>query len=263
MIRLGVGALALTALLTGCQQPKPAPVKGADAAITVAESTCPDDGPRLALTNICQGRVSPYFSEAASNPIPAPRADCMWIGQEVKSPDPNEALLLMAARCGDTTSSLEFSAGARSASLAVAVSAVHGPSRKGQELARVFLVGDQDAKKMILDMARQTTANKGEAAACAVRSVNASDTHMPPDAFVVDVSDAYKTANSLGQKAGETGQYAVCGQWGYNSGANAYWMVRGGYAVFVNNGKDPPDFDFGTLMVMRRGGEGQAFEAVE
>lgn len=178
----------------------------------------------------------------------------MWIGTEVASPDPNEALLLMAARCGDVTSSLEFSAGARSASLTVKDSAVFGPSRAGQELVRIFTTeGVADPKAMIQDMARQSTTNKQEAAACTLRPVTAEE-GLPKDAFVVDVTPAYKTAKGLGIGEGPDADYAVCGEWGYDG--IAYWLFRGGYAFHVNNGQDLPDFDFGTLTVMRKTAEG-------
>jgi hypothetical protein len=254
-VRLAFGAVALIGMaIVGCTQTAPSPgtgEKGAKGSI-VAANGCADGAARLAITNVCANQLAPFMTADAGPALGAPRPDCTWTGQEIKSPDDNEAFVVMAARCGAATSALEMSAGARSASFLVTESAVFGKDRVGQEMVRVFLVGDQDGKKMIQDLARQTTASKREAAACTLRPVGEGD-GMPKDGFVVDVTEAYKRANKLGQPTdGPGGGYAVCGDWGYQSEANAYWLIRGGYAFFINNGQDLPDFDFSTLTVMKR-----------
>jgi hypothetical protein len=224
-------------------------------------SDCPDDGPRLPVTGICRGRTSAYFTANASPTLGAGEG-CRWVGSEITTPDPDEVFLVMAAQCGEKTAAFELSAGARSASIMLTKSAMFDETPEGVEVARVFVVPEgTDGRKMILDMAKQSTTDKKQAAACELRAVNPaapSEATYPKDALVVDASAAYKTATGLG-RGGEgpaEGAYTACGDWGYTSDGVAYWLIRGGYAFFVNLGQDLPDLDPGTLTVFRKGADG-------
>ncbi len=252
------------ALLGGAAACTPAADNAVEAA---AESSCPDDGPRLPGTGLCQGRVANYFDPArlaaATGDLPE---GCSYVINETMTPDPDEAILYNALSCNGKTTALEFSAGARSASLSWGVSGffdtVPTAGEEGSERVRLFLLdGVADAQAMILEMAKATAKEEGagdsEIASCEIRP--AGDGY-PVDALVVDVNDAYKEANKLGSYDGLTdgpdaGAYVACGSWGYDDGLS-YWMVRDGYAWFVRQTQDLPDFDAGSLTVFRRGADG-------
>jgi hypothetical protein len=177
-------------------------------------------------------------------------------------PGGDEAILFNTMTCNGKATKLDFAGGARSAALTVAQSAVFDGDQGNREVVRIFRTAEvADPKKMILDMARGTTTNKAEAAACAVRAVSrteAAEKSFPDDALVVDVSDAYKRAKQLNDQD----SYAVCGDWGLDTGAQVFWLIRGGYAMFVDLGQDLPDFDPSTLTVVRKGPDG-AWSAVD
>lgn len=258
-----VVAVAALALLSPACTPA-----AKDPAEESAETSCPDDGPRLPGTGLCQGRVANYFDPArlgaAARDLPE---GCAFIINETMTPDPAEAILYNALSCNGKTTKLEFSAGARSASLGWGVSGffenVPTAGEEGSDLVRLFpLEGVADPKAMILDMAKATAteekAKPAEVAACELRPAGEN---FPADAFVVDVNDAYKKANKLGQyDAGpkddpSTGVYGACGSYGVTD-ARVFWMIRDGYAWFVNQGQDLPDFDAGSLTVFRKGSDG-------
>jgi hypothetical protein len=232
-----------------------------------AESTCPDDGPRLPGTGLCQGRAVNYFAPerlAASEGLPE---GCTWITNETMTPDPDEAILYQAMRCNDKTTKLEFSGGARSASLGYGVSGffdkVPTMGEEGSERVRIFTLAEvADPKAMILDMAKATAKEEGakaaEIAACEIRPAGEG---FPADAFVVDVNDAYKKANKLGPyetgKKDEPGYgvYSACSSYGVTD-AQRFWLIRDGYAWFIDQGQDMPDFNATSLTVFRKTAEG-------
>ena len=236
---------------------------------TTAEASCPDDGPRLPGTGLCQGRVANYFDPARLVSIKdgdLPEG-CSYVINETMTPDPNEAILYNALSCKGKTTKLEFSAGARSASLGWGVSGffenVPTAGAEGSERVRIFTLAEvADPKAMILDMAKATAkeekAPAAEIAACEVRQAGEN---FPADAFVVDVNDAYKKANKLGQydKGSKddpgTGVYGACGPYGVTD-AQRFWLIRDGYAWFIDQGQDVPDFDAGSLTVFRKGADG-------
>jgi hypothetical protein len=239
------------------------------AATKAAEASCPDDGPRLPGTGLCQGRVVNYFDPARLVSIKdgdLPEG-CTYVINETMTPDPNEAILYNALSCKGKTTKLEFSAGARSASLSYGVSGffddVPTAGAEGSERVRIFTLAEvADPKAMILDMAKATAkeekAPAAEIAACEVRQAGEN---YPADAFVVDVNDAYKKAKKLGpyDKGAKddpgTGVYGACGPYGVTD-AQRFWLIRDGYAWFIDQGQDVPDFDAGSLTVFRKGADG-------
>lgn len=261
MIRFALIAAALGLGAVGC-----APPQSKDTA--AAAATCPDDGPRLAHTGLCQGRAVNYFDPARLTTTGTDLPEgCTWVVNETPTPDPEEAILYNALRCNDKTTKLEFSAGARSASLGWGESGLFDTVPKmgeeGAELVRIFtLEGQADPKAMILEMAKGLAAERqvspAEIAACAVRPAGEG---FPADAVVVDVSDAFMKANKIGPYDGltdgpEAGAYGVCGDYGFTTDSQRYWMIRDGYAWFVDLGQDTPDFDAGSLTVFRKGADG-------
>jgi hypothetical protein len=239
-----------------------------NAAKKAAEATCPDDGQRLPGTGLCQGRVANYFDPARLAGVEGDLPEgCSYVINETMTPDPNEAILYNALSCKGKTTKLEFSAGARSASLSWGVSGffenVPTAGAEGSERVRIFTLAEvADPKAMILDMAKATAkeekAPAAEIVACEVRQAGEN---FPADAFVVDVNDAYKKANKLGQydKGSKddpgTGVYGACGPYGVTD-AQRFWLIRDGYAWFVDQGQDVPDFDAGSLTVFRKGADG-------
>jgi hypothetical protein len=259
-------SLLAAALALGAIACTPAAEKPAE---KTAEATCPDDGPRLPGTGLCQGRAVNYFDPARLANIKEgdlPEG-CSYVINETMTPDENEAILYNALSCNGKTTKLEFSAGARSASLSWGVSGffdnVPTDGEEGSERVRIFTLAEvADPKAMILDMAKATAkeekAPAAEIAACEVRQAGDG---FPADAFVVDVNDAYKKANKLGpyDKGSTddpgTGVYGACGPYGVTD-AVRFWMIRDGYAWFVDQGQDVPDFDAASLTVFRKGAEG-------
>lgn len=257
---------AAAALLIGAAACTPAADK---AAKNAAEASCPDDGQRFAVTGLCQGRVASYFEPTrlvsiSDGDLPE---GCTYVINETATIDPDEAILYNALSCKGKTTKLEFSAGAHSASLGYGVSGffdnVPTAGAEGSERVRIFsLLEVADPKAMILEMAKATAkeeqAPAAEIAACEVRQ---ADGNVPPDVFVVDVNDAYKKANKLGQydegpkDDPGTGVYGACGPYGVTD-APRFWMIRDGYAWFVDQGQDVPDFDATSLTVFRKNADG-------
>jgi hypothetical protein len=230
----------------------------------MAEASCPDDGPRLPGTGLCQGRAINYFDPVrlAQSTGELPEG-CSYVVNETLLPGQDEAILYQALSCNGKTTKLEFSAGARSASLGYGVSGffeqVPVQGEEGSEKVRIFtLEGVADPQAMILEMAKQTTEDAAEAAACEIRPAGEG---FPADAYLVDVNTAYQEANKLGPfdpvtEGPAAGVYGACGIWGI-TGASDFWLIRDGYAWFVSQGQDLPDFDAGSLTVFKKGADGQ------
>lgn len=233
----------------------------------VAEATCPDDGPRLPGTGLCQGRAANYFDparlSAASGDLPE---GCSYVINETMTPDPDEAILYSALSCKGRTTQLEMSAGAGSASLGRVTSGffeqVPEAGAEGWEVVRLFrLEGVADPKAKILEIAKGNAAEeKIDAAELAACEVRAAGEGFPADALLVDVNDAYKKEKKLGSHDPETdgpsaGVYAACGSYGVTDAVD-FWMIRDGYLWFVRQGQDLPDFAAGSLTVFRKGADG-------
>lgn len=235
-----------------------------------AGAACGKDDARLAVTGFCQAEAAQRIAPARLTPISGALPEgCAYVIGETATPDADEAILYRALSCKGKTTALEFSAGARSASLGRAASgffeSVPAAGDEGWEVVRLFrLEGVSDPKKLILDMAKGTAkeekAKAAEIAACEVRPAGAG---YPADAVLVDVNDAYKRANRIGPydpvKDGPgAGEYAACGSWGITDASGDFWLIRDGYAWFVQQGQDLPDFDAGSLTVFRKGANGWA-----
>src|SRR5262249_15963944 len=100
-------------------------------------STCPDDGPRLKLTGICQGRAVAYLGDNKGAREPTLPDGCTWTVNETMLAG-DDALLYRAATCKGATTQLAFSAGAKSAELRYDKSAVFTDDDKSHVLIRLF-----------------------------------------------------------------------------------------------------------------------------
>jgi hypothetical protein len=265
---------AASLAVLGAAACSPAAEKAAPASETAAKeaaaSTCPDDGPRLPGTGLCRGRAVNYFDPARLTDAPGDLPEgqeCTFVINETMTPDANEAILYRASSCNGKTTTLEFSIGARSASLGRATSGLFdqlpAPGEEGWEVVRIFrLEGVADPKAMILEIAKGNATEEqvkaAEVDACEVRPAGDG---FPVDAVLVDVNDAYKQASKLGPYDPVTdgpgaGVYAACGSYGITDASGDYWMIRDGYAWFVRLGQDLPDFDASSLTVFTKGADG-------
>jgi hypothetical protein len=217
-----------------------------------AASTCPDDGPRFPITGKCVGRSINYLGDIGETYDLG--EGCQWVMNEAAMAG-DEALLFMAAECKGVKTEFEFGAGARSAELKVVKSGLYNPVPPDYIPVKIFTLDDgegnktKDKKAVLLDMARQSTTDKKEAAACEVRPL---DPAKPDGLLVVDVSDAFKKAN----KAKYSEVYAACGPYGVSDG-QTYWMIKQGYGFFFDLGQDTPDFVPQSLTVMQKAASGE------
>lgn len=253
MLKNLVAVIGLFALLTAC-----APPSGNENATAAPEAAsgagCPDDGPRLPVTNICAGRAGAYLDPKVMMTSEVLPEGCTWVINDARMGADDEAILYQAARCTDKTTQkvrttqLELRAGARSAALGYVVSGLYENVPADFEPVRIFTTeGQSDPKATILAMARETTEDKQEAAACQIRALNPPGSAVLADAFVIDVNDAYKKAKKLAD--GDI--HPACGPFGMVDGQR-YWVIRQGYAWFVDFGQDLPDFNPNSILRMKR-----------
>lgn len=260
-----VSFLTAVVLVAGVVACAPAANQTADKA---SATGCEAGAAKLAVTGLCPAQalaaITPARVTAMTGELPE---GCSYTVAETATPDANEAILYRALSCKGKTTQLEFSAGARSAAMGYGVSGffdnVPKMGEEGADLVRLFrLDGAADPKAMILTMAKATaTEEKAPAAEIAACELRAAGEGFPADALVVDVNDAYQKSKKLGRYDGGpkddpgTGVYAACGSYGFTD-ARVFWMIRDGYAWFVNQGQDIPDFDAGSLTVFRKGADG-------
>lgn len=259
----------LAAAIFVCGAAACSPPQAQDATIA-AETACADGGARLPGTGICQGEAINLFAPERLTGLASRQGElppgCKWLVNETLTPAPAEAIVYQALSCGDKTTKLEFSGGARSASLGYGVSGffeqVPAQGEEGSEIVRLFpLAGVADPMAMVLEIALGAAKEEGvdaaEIAACALRA--APD--LAPGAYLVDVNDAYKQANKLGPyddgpaDMPNYGVYGACGSFGVTDAAD-FWLIRDGYAWYVRQGQDIPDFDAGSLTVIRKSADG-------
>jgi hypothetical protein len=251
MVLRASAAWAILALLivsvAGCNAPDASTGAAPAAASTEAESTCPDDGPRLPGMGLCKGRAGNYLNIDAAARTPELEG-CSWSTEEALLGDTGDGFLYQAATCKGVTTQLELSAGAHSGSIQIVRSALSGDTEAGREVVRLFpLEGVADPRAMLLEMARGTTGNAEEAAACEV--VDAQREGWGSGILLIDVNDAYKTKMGIKE---EDGSRTACGPYGIDTGSVRYWQVKQGYAWLYDLGQDQPAFDPTSITLMRR-----------
>lgn len=202
-------------------------------------SDCPDGGPRLPLSKICQGRGVNYLN-IAEGKAPGLLQGCEWKLNEAAMPG-GDVLLYMAASCGPHTTQLEFSAGARFAEVSVVQSALNegGP---GDGTVTVATIDEADPKRSILEHTQNAMDDKAEAAKCRV-----NDYHTYGAFTVSDMSSEEELQLALDGPLDD-----ACGPFGRKADHDGYWRVFDGYAwffeFFAQDGEK--DFDPRTLTVI-------------
>lgn len=233
------------------------PAAAAPAAQTtpVASAACPDNGPRLKHTGLCQAQAGEYLGASKFTVEGLPEG-CDWVPNDASFGDGSEAILYMAIRCKGRVTQLDVRGGAQSASIGHVVSGLfEGEVPADQEVARVFTVdGGADGKARILDLARQNAEDKKEAAGCEVRDGKADG--YPDGSLVVDLSAAYRKANKIPPTAEGDQLESTCGLFGFSGDSTRYWRVHGGYAWLFELGQDTPDFDAASMLLMRKDASG-------
>lgn len=243
---MGIGkrqwAVISTLLVLGaCAQPLSVTVpESTPSPETVSEtSACRNDGARLPLSGLCEDVALKTLNTAAAEALPLPEG-CEWHIQE--TPFANDLLLYLAAKCGDATSQLDYSAGARQAKLGLSKSAL-GSDVSGETALITVLGSDPEAplksfERFALDM----IGDNAEEAKCEIREANLDG--WPADAFVLD--DISTTRRTDGPRA-------ACGPFGYDEGGTQYWRVFQNFSWFFNLGQDAYlDFDPQSLTLLTR-----------
>lgn len=202
-------------------------------------SSCPDDGPRLAGSGLCQGRAVNYLNLAGPEQDLQP--GCEWVVNETALPG-GDYLLYLAAKCGPHTSKLELSAGAQMADLNLSVSALSDGS-PGWSVAKVFAAGGGRPEDEILMRAQQAMHDPADHRKCEARKLPPQD-NLGGDAYVVGYKPQFQSALPADGPALECGDYGL-------GDSTSFWRVFGGFAWFFDMGQDAWwDFDPASLTVL-------------
>lgn len=188
-------------------------------------SDCPDDGPRLPGSGICQGRGVNYLN-IVEGTQPALLDGCDWKLNETPLPA-GDYLLYLAASCGENISQLDFAVGAHFAEVSVARSALSN-GEPGSLIIRVGSADDSDPHKNILQYVEDEMQDPVASAQCNVRSGYEG---WPADALIVDNMSEEEAAQSQEMRS-------ACGDFGFNGESQAYWRVFDGYSWFFDLGQD-------------------------
>lgn len=240
-MKLSVAAAVLAVLgLAACE---PGATRKSDA--QAAASDCPDDGPRLPGTGVCQGRAWAYLDVADGAAEPALPDGCTWTVNETMLPG-DEALLYRAATCHGVTSKLGYAGGAHSASISYEVSAARGDEAKGDEVFQLFGV-DPDPQGAI--KAALAALPAAERRRCGIEPAGIDG--WPKDALVIRPNAATRAAHK-----DDEGPLPTCGPYGVGEDATTYWRVRQGFAWFFNISPGPLDFDPASITVVAKSADG-------
>jgi hypothetical protein len=207
---------------------------------------CRDAGPRLADTGICTINFGAYINETGGAAPELP-GNCDWTVNDALASDGKIALLYRAARCNRQVTKLEFRIAPQGASIVHASPVVFGEAAKGQTLVQLYpMPAGTDGKDMVLALARESTPDEEERAACEIRPVGLDG--WPEDAFVVDVTLARKSKF----RTAYSEVYNACGPLGIDTGTKSYWRFAQGYAWRYTLGQDEPDVDPRTFTIIRQ-----------
>lgn len=194
----------------------------------MGSSDCPDDGPKLPGSGVCQGRGVNYLNIVDGS---APELDvgCEWKLNEAAMPG-GDYLFYLASSCGVHLSQLEFAAGAQTADVNLVKSAMGNGDDWGSILT-VIAVDEADPKASLLQFVRNGMDDKAEAAKCRVAAYGGG----PADALVIDnLSPAEAKADM------ETSMEPrwACGEYGLNQDSQSFWRIFGGFAWYFDLGQD-------------------------
>lgn len=208
-----------------------------------APGSCPDDGPRLALTGLCQGRAVAYLQGDRAVSPQAPDG-CAWQVAETELAG-GDVLLYRGLQCGKKATRIEYGGGAERAELQLVESAMDGKLPEPRPVAW-FYVADGDPAAAVTQRARSLIEDPKEAARCNARPARVPE--WPSDAMVVDT-------DPKGSTSADGSPVAVCGDGGYFDEATRYWRVSQGYAWLFDFGQDLVEIDPASLTIVARSDE--------
>ncbi|MEJ0059111.1 MAG: hypothetical protein WDM79_05865 [Terricaulis sp.] len=211
---------------------------------TAGVEACPDDGPRLPETGICEGRAVAYLNVAEGARTPALPDGCEWAVNEAVFAD--QALLYRAARCNGVTTKLSASPGAHQVEVKWETSAVFDASDSEQVLIHLFTSGPPNPQFALTDSMSALPA--AERSSCEVRPAGIEG--WPADALVIAPNAAARA------RLPNDGPISACGPMGLDEDSQRYWRISQGYAWFFDLGQEEPDFDPGSVTVLVRDADG-------
>lgn len=212
-------------------------------------ASCADDGGRLALTNLCEGRSINYLNmETSASPEPA--EGCEWKVMETQVVE--DVLLYRGLKCGEFETQLEFSGGAERAELRLVSSAYSGKIddaaiEESSPMVYIYTI-EGDALKGVTERAISAIETKAEAAGCAAKF--AKEEYWPSDAIVVDIPAAQAA------KEADDGPRVACGPLGLDQDSTSFWRVGQGFGYYFNMGQDAFEIDPGSFTMMTKGPDG-------
>jgi hypothetical protein len=230
-----IGALALCAACGPMPHQKAAPV---------AEAACPDEGPRLPGTGLCQRTAANFIERAAGASEVSYPEGCTSVINETMLPG-DAALIYGAAQCAGKTTTLAFAGGAHSASITYETDAVGGDAAKGQEVFRLFGV-DPDPQGALKGAIAELPA--AEQAKCEIRAAGVEG--WPADAVVIAPTAAARATLPKDEPL------KACGPLGLDEDSQTYWRVRQGQAWFFTLGQENAGFDPASLTIIEKGPDG-------
>ena len=235
-----VAIVAAAAVSLACT-PKSASDQSASA---TSERACPDDGPRLPETGVCQGRALAYLDDPKGGREPSLPEGCTWTVNETMLPG-DEALLYRAATCKGVTTKLGYSGGAHNASIFYEKSAVFGASAKDEAVLSLFGT-DPDPQGALKQAISELPMS--ERAKCEIRPAGIDG--WPSDALEIAPTKAARA------KMPKDEPITACGKFGLNEDETRYWRIKQGFAWFFKLGQEEPDFDPASMTVIAKNAEG-------
>lgn len=206
-------------------------------------SDCPDDGARLAISGICQGRAVHYLNNPTPNmPFSPDHQHCQWRVNETAMPG-DEVLLYLAAQCGQQLAALAFSGGAHHAELSL----VKGPYFQTPLIVATLFSFDGDLKQSILQHAKSAVEDEATFKDCHVVDY-------------VGLQGGYQVDNlspSAAKLIEQDGPRTACGPLGLDQDSPNYWKVAQGFTWYLQPEIDAyQSIDLGSMVLVHQDAEG-------
>ena len=204
---------------------------------------CPDGGPTLPVTGICQGQASDYLLNTSNpNDYLLPDPSCDWVVNEAQMID--GVLLYKALRCKGITTQLEYGGGAHYATLDSTRSALwadNGGTPQGE--TRVVWITHVDPSNPIPNLLRA--------------SRDGMDQPMPGVKCVLkrkDNGDGWVYAPDAATMAAQDGPTPpMCGSFSEGDGVDRWWRVVADFGMLIDlPGEAYQDFDPSSLTLLRK-----------
>lgn len=259
MRKYSVNAIFIVALL-GCSESSVAFDEAPDNQVQIAKPLragpkgddfsgpfrCPDDGPTLPMTGLCEGRATNYLNIFGGSSPQLPD-NCHWSVNETAIVD--NVLLYLAATCDGKKARLGYAGGAHFAELNLAWSAVANEALEDTVLIRIGSAEPGRPHKNILFYARDAMDDPAAAEQCFVRPAGVAG--WPADALVIDVSP------EMVAKSPRDEPRTACGMFGLDEDNSSYWRVFQGYSWWFQFSQDAhQDIDPRSLTLVKPDGSG-------